>query len=114
MFVSNEETILDTDTNLIWKAKPEQGKFTWYEAMALGRDGWRLPNIKELLSIVDYKRFNPTIDPIFECKASYFWSSSANASYSDYAWYVGFGSGDSYGGYKSSACSVRLVRDIPT
>jgi hypothetical protein len=30
-----------------------------------GRRDWRIPNVKELQSIVDYGRFQPALDPIF-------------------------------------------------
>ena len=54
----------------------------WQEALAwvqqknaekyLGHDDWRLPNVKELQSIVDYTRspdttHSPAIDPVFTC-----------------------------------------------
>jgi hypothetical protein len=31
-----------------------------------GHRDWRMPNVKELVSIVDYERFNPAVDPAFD------------------------------------------------
>ena len=51
-----------------------------------GPQRWRLPNIKELLSIVDYGRSNPAIDPIFGPTAggsnrAAYWSSTSWATF---------------------------------
>lgn len=87
-----------------------------------GRNDWRLPNVKELLSIVDYGRFNPSIDPVFGPTAGTlnfvnYWSSTSWAAfYPDVnAWGVNFA--DAYGNYtglspfgKTSSLRVRAVR----
>jgi len=86
------------------------------QAAVEARDGgfsdWRLPNIKELLSIVEEKCVSPAINTsIFpDGVASNFWSASANAYPSDRAWsvYFGYGYADSY--RKGNAFQVRLVR----
>lgn len=80
-----------------------------------GSSNWRLPSRQELVSIVDYSRPypGPTIDADYfpNTRSSFFWSASARANYSDYAWYVYF----SYGIFgndapKSNRGKVRLVR----
>jgi len=82
-----------------------------------GFSDWRVPEIDELESIVNFNRFNPAIDSVFfpDTRASHFWSSSASAYGSRYAWYVGFGYGNSnyyyYRNYgRHAARHVRLVR----
>ena len=78
-----------------------------------GATDWRMPTVKELEGIADLGRINPAIDPTYfpNTPASSFWSASANASYSYYAWVVGFNYGGAgNGGYKNGANRVRLVR----
>lgn len=92
MFRDNGDgTVSDLNTGLMWQKTPDlEDKSTFAEAKrgALecrlgGHSDWRLPNAKELQSIVDYTRapdaINPerrraAIDPIFEVAAieSYF------------------------------------------
>lgn len=43
-----------------------------------GQSDWRLPNVRELESIVDYGRHNPSIDPIFGAVSGAYWSSTSS------------------------------------
>ncbi len=117
-------TVTDRATGLVWtkgdsgtlRAGPRgDGRLTWAEALAFaeglelaGHGDWRLPNAKELQSIVDYARSPGTtasaaIDPVFEVfairaedgKQDYpcYWSSTthADARGGSEAVYVAFG-----------------------
>lgn len=80
-FVNNGDgTITDQATGLIWSQNDSATGLTWGAALAwvaqqnaanyLGHNDWRLPNAKELQSIVDYSRSPDTsnsaaIDPLF-------------------------------------------------
>lgn len=78
-----------------------------------GYSDWRLPNVDELLSIVDNNRVNPSIDSAYFPRTAswfWFWSSSPFAYYSDSAWIVYFGYGNVYNYGKNSSLHVRLVR----
>lgn len=79
-----------------------------------GAKDWRMPAVNELESIPDrgISAPGPTIDTTYfpNTKASNFWSASADAGLSYYAWYVNFGDGNVGLNYKSSALQVRLVR----
>lgn len=77
---NGDGTITDKATGLIW-SKSDSGKgMNWQDALAwvqkkntekyIGHDDWRMPNAKELQSIVDYQRCPDTtgsaaIDPVF-------------------------------------------------
>lgn len=94
-FIDNgDTTISDRATGLMWQ-KPDNGKaMDWEEALKYaetltlgGYDDWRLPNAKELQTIVDYTRSPQTsktaaIDPIFNITQV----KSGNTSYYPYFW----------------------------
>jgi len=109
--------IFDTGTNLLWQQLPPSDKrFTWEKAnehckslTLAGYDDWRLPTKEELESLIN-RKYCPTIDPIFECKLLYYWSSSTNVSYPYYACVVNFHVGDVYSVHKTGAYYVRAVR----
>lgn len=80
-FIDNGDgTITDSATNLMWTQDDSAAGLNWEEALAwveaknaenyLGCSDWRMPNAKELQSIVDYTRSPDTtgsaaIDPLF-------------------------------------------------
>ena len=68
--------------------------------------------MRELQSIVDYGRFNPSIDPVFSALSSVYWSSSSLADAPASAWGVGFHDGfvDNFDG-RVGAGHVRAVRN---
>lgn len=97
------------------KGKP--GRFTHEEALQLAHSQaistgitWRLPNIKELASIVDRSRVNPAINlaAFPATPANSFWSASSLSQYT--AWGAGFGNGVIRGNSRRGRGYVRLVR----
>jgi len=80
-----------------------------------GKD-WRLPNVKELESIVDRTKENPSIDlTIFpKTPAYWFWTSSPYAHIpTNTYWVVGFYVGNIIDGHSASLSNyIRLVRDM--
>ena len=82
-FVNNGDgTISDQATRLMWARNDSGTSLSWSNALAwaqaqnaanyLGHNDWRLPNAKELQSIVDYTRSpditaSPALDPVFNC-----------------------------------------------
>ena len=115
-FVDNGDgTIMDQATGLMWTQSDSGAGMDWQEALAYcqnltsaGYDDWRLPDAKELQSIVDYTRSPDTtnsaaIDPMFnvtpitneagEQDYPAYWSSTthANLRNGSNAAYVNFG-----------------------
>lgn len=93
--------------------------FTWRDALEEVDDlsGWRMPNLNELVSIVEECRSNPAINQqVFPNTASLnFWSSSPDAGYPGgglvgKAWLLRFGSGNDLRMAMEYTYRVRLVR----
>ena len=121
---NGDGTVTDEATGLMWMkidsgklkaGKNKDGKLNWQEALSwaenleyAGYSDWRLPNVKELQSIVDYTRSPATtnsaaIDPVFQTTSFIaesgqkdypcYWSGTTHASLSraSSAAYVAFG-----------------------
>ena len=100
--------------NLEWQAEDDGILRTWQEAMEYASklgDGWRLPTIEELISLIDFNTCNPACK-INNCRSSCYWSSSPYAHGSSYAWYVYFSGGYVSYGYKDFHYYARCVRTI--
>ncbi len=124
---NNDGTVTDAGTGLMWQQATadtdgdgdidESDKLTWTGALSYcenltlgGHSDWRLPDIKELVSLIDYNRSAPVIDPVFSCKSSYYWSATTFAYYTNFAWDVDFGYTSQDWHYKSNSNYVRCVR----
>jgi hypothetical protein len=137
-FIDNGDgTVTDTKTGLLWEKKSadasihdQDGTYTWSTGSPFNPDGtaftsllatlnqppcfaghcdWRLPSVTELQSLVDYGRFAPAIDPVFNtacapgcavvtCSCTgldYYWSvtTPADVGIPDNAWSVDFNYG---------------------
>ncbi|MDM8564112.1 DUF1566 domain-containing protein [Candidatus Halobeggiatoa sp. HSG11] len=106
-FTDNSDgTITDSTTDLMWSQDDSESVRDWEQTLAwveqqnatnyLGYSNWRLPNVKELQSLIDYTRSPDTtssaaIDPLFNATAitnedgasdyPYYWSSTTHISY---------------------------------
>lgn len=121
-------SITDNATGLTWMQSDSGSGMLWGDALNYceglsfaGADDWRLPNIKELHSIVDYTRSpsitnSAAIDPLFtatqitneggQVDYAFYWSSTTHIGYPskvDSAAYISFGLGlgnmDEFGGW---------------
>jgi len=117
-FVDNGNgTITDNATGLMWMQNDNGSAILWEDALNFaenfnyaGYSDWRLPDIKELQSIVDYTRSPATtnsaaINPLFNCTRinneageadyGYYWSSTTFCSLTpnngSHACYISFG-----------------------
>lgn len=133
-FIDNGNgTATDRQTNLIWMrcslgqswnqsqltCTGNVDQFTWQEALQeadgytyAGSSDWRVPNLRELMSIVElschYPAINETIFP--QTPVAWFWSSSPYAYTGRYAWNIDFYTGYEQDSAKSNERYVRLVR----
>ena len=148
-------TITDNNTGLMWEKKDDSGGihdkdygYSWstgennmdgtitttFLATLNGGGGfagytdWRIPNKKELQSILDYEVYSPSVDPAFHqpatctgcadvtlascsCTASLsYWSSTTIATNPSFAWRVDFTDGPSFLFDKTGQLPVRAVR----
>ena len=114
--------VFDTMNSLTWKICPEgmaysNGRckgswlYEWNEARDTSIGGWRLPNIDELMSIVEKRCTKPAINlQVFpDTRSEHFWSSSSFVDDHGYAYSVFFGRGFISNDLKSNAYSIRLV-----
>ncbi|MBF0537119.1 MAG: DUF1566 domain-containing protein [Nitrospirae bacterium] len=107
-FTSNSDyTITDNLTGLIWPGEAtimsgracQSGTMTWQEALDaiscinkagyLGHNDWRLPNRKEMLSLVDSSTYNPSLpsgNPFNAVQLDIYWLSTTLAYNTSLAW----------------------------
>jgi hypothetical protein len=134
-FVDNGDgTITDRATGLMWTKGDSGTTMNWQQALEYaedlahaGFDDWRLPNVKELQSIVDYRRApdassasarGPALDPIFDLTEteSWFWTSTTHLEHRFGAYYVCFGQAFSarrWNGNRMNAHGAGAVRSDP-
>ncbi len=118
---NGDGTITDAATGLMWMQDDSHSGMTWKNALSYaenfeyaGHSDWRLPDVKELQSIVDYSRSpqssnSAAIDPLFvstqitneawELDYPYYWSSTTHAN-----WSVGH-----EGGWGAYVCFGRAI-----
>ena len=116
--------VTDNNTTLQWQDSKIDTTVTWQDAIDRcetlvlgGYNDWRLPNINELLSLVDVSKTDSTIDAVFvNTTPDIYWSSTTTAFDSSRVWTVNFAVvfvtfGNSVGiANKNSSHYVRCVR----
>jgi hypothetical protein len=115
-------TVLDNETGMTWQQTISGGAYTWSAAQSfcaslnLNGTGWRVPSVKELMTLVDFSVVpgsgSATIDATAfpSTPANYFWSSSIYALDSSSAWLVYFYGGGTNVLDVSGTYGVRCVR----
>lgn len=89
-------SVTDTVTSLMWEHAPgsplsdQAGAITYCTGLTIGgHTDWRVPSMRELLSLIDRTRSNTAIDPIFpSAPLGYIWSSDDDVSNTQLAWTV--------------------------
>ncbi len=135
-------TITDNNTGLMWEKLSDDGtihdwdtNYTWNDAFAVkvaglngavfaGHTDWRVPNAKELQSIVNYQNAFPSVSAAFNTacapgctvttcsctRSGVYWSSSTYALSPTGAWFVNFDVGNVSADSKPVNFAVRAVR----
>jgi hypothetical protein len=124
-FQRREGAVLDRFTGLLWHAPALHGNgtTTWQAALdlakglnrrrAFGYGNWRLPNIRELDSLIDPGAHSPAIFPDnpLETLGDGYWSSTTSVTNAAYGWVVYMQNGEVGVGFKANPkFNVMVVR----
>ena len=124
-FLEQNEVVLDTQTSLIWTKNASLSDFPmiWYEALAFikelnhselyGYSDWKLPNRKELFSLMSHETINPSLPsthPFINIFTGYYWTSTSCARLPNQAWYIHLGGARVFKGMKYGSYMVWPVR----
>ncbi len=94
------EAVLDHETGLVWQRTTYNVTRDWYIAQSYcyalllgGRQGWRLPTIDELATLIDSSQPSPKLPaghPFTDIpeENAYYWSATPDDENPDYAWRV--------------------------
>jgi len=121
---NKSNVVLDKKNAIYWQddLASQENSQDWDDAVEYchklvlnSMNNWRLPTFNELLSIVDYSRVDPAINPVFEyVNEDTYWTSVDFSATSSRAWTIDFRTGKSYYSYKTTNHTIRCVKDIPT
>jgi hypothetical protein len=113
------DVAVDPGTGLMWQRKTAPQQLDWEGAqqycdclLLAGYDDWRLPTRIELVSLVDYRRQEPSIDTdaFPETPSTWYWSASPVAGDLVEAWYLSFMDGNTHEAALDVRYGVRCVR----
>lgn len=121
--------ILDSRTGLVWqqcvagqhwvdgRCSWQEGevKLTWREAIAAQPEGWRLPNKKELETLVVRNCYRPALDhqAFGEVEVGLLWTSTPTLNGASRAWAIDFNDGAHLSVSNSNRYAVRWVKSAP-
>jgi Protein of unknown function (DUF1566) len=131
-FEEKNAVVKDILSGLMWtkNATPAEFPQTWGETFEYvnrmnalcshGYDDWRLPDRRELFSLISHSRFSPVLPaahPFTNFFAGYYWTSIPCAQWPKQAWYIHLGGGRMFKGMKQ--CSyllwpVRRMKSVNT
>lgn len=120
----NQDVVVDNLTGLMWTKDANMcGLSTWQLALdsmwwingfnTYGYDDWRVPNIKELQSLIDFSQYGPALPsghPFINVQFDAYWSSTTYVDNTGRAWSVTMSNGSVYHSDKSNSFYVWPVR----
>lgn len=124
-FEDGETVVKDLLSGLMWtkNGTPTNYPQTWQEAFEYinrmnvscchGHDDWRLPDRRELFSLISHRQVNPSLPsahPFTNIFAGYYWTSTPCAKWPNQAWYIHLGGGRVFKGMKQGSYLVWPVR----
>ncbi len=128
---NNDGTVFDLTSRLVWQKcqlgfsginceiSASPNTFTWQEALQeaqassfAGYDDWRLPNVKELRTLVEQRCQSPAINSqlFLSSTSTDFWTSSPYKFNANNSWSINFDSGFNFAYPRTNFLHVRLVR----
>ncbi len=124
-FETEENTVIDLLTGLIWSRNANLAEFplNWQESLdhiskmnrdhLLGYDDWRLPNRRELRSLICHQTKRPALPgyhPFKNVFLNWYWSSTTAAINPSHAWYINMDGGRMFYGGKDQSFMLWPVR----
>jgi len=124
-FEAEKNTVTDRLTGLVWCRDASLAEFPlmWQEALdyiarmndedALGFSDWRLPNRRELRSLISHQTKQPALPqnhPFTQVFNGWYWSSTTATISPAHAWYVDMGGGRMFYGGKDQSFMLWPVR----
>jgi hypothetical protein len=123
---NGDGTVSDSATGLVWQQTDDNTLRTWAEALQYcedlelaGQSDWRLPNVKELVSISDKDARDPAIDEsvfgisdVVDYEHYPYYSSTPSTAYNPVIWGVDFQFGQTteYAAGSNPEAYARCVR----
>lgn len=119
------ETVEDRLTGLTWMRNANLSEFPmrWAEASdylhtmnqnkTFGFSDWRMPNRRELWSLISHQSKNPSLPaghPFINVFLSWYWTSTTAAINTAYAWYIHMEGARMFYGNKEQSCLLWPVR----
>ena len=121
--INGDSVVIDSASGLMWQQsgslevmKFEDAKIWSGGIYFAGFDDWRLPTLEEAMSLMEREKNNDGlyIDPVFDKKQGWIWTSDIVKVESYYGWVVSFDSGDCQNGHFRHFEYVRAVRSGQT
>ncbi len=123
--IGGDDIVLDRATGLMWAADGaaagcnNSNTLNWAAAIVYaealnfaGFDDWRLPNVKELFSIIDFSQNTPAIDADYlpNTSSTQYWTSTSYDWDPQLAWTIDFIDGETVAKLKIGTKKLRCVR----